>query len=369
MVLVGGGHAHMTILKKLATFVKCGHRVTVIGPSPHHYYSGMGPGVLSGIYRPQEVRFHVKKMVEDRGGSFVLGSVARVDPESRRLFLRSGDEIRYDATSFNVGSHVPVEPLTEEKNVLTVKPIENLLKARQMILNFISSGQPKFVVVGGGPSGLEITGNIWRLVRDQGAEAQISLLAGPRLLSRFPEKVRRLAMDSLAARGIEVLEGIHVSRIEGGCAILADGREYQYDLALLAWGIKPSELFLQSGLPTGEDGGLLVNQHLQSVSYPEIFGGGDCISFQGHPLDKVGVHAVRQNPILYHNLLATLEGGRLQIFKPKDTYLLLFNLGDGKAIYWRKDRVWAGGLAFVFKNYLDKKFMRKFQVSGELREQ
>jgi NADH dehydrogenase FAD-containing subunit len=175
-------------------------------------------------------------------------------------------------------------------------------------------------------------------------------------------------MDSLAARGIEVLEGVHVNRIEGGCAILEDGREYQYDLALLAWGIKPSELFLQSGLPTGEDGGLLVNQHLQSVSYPEIFAGGDCISFQGHPLDKVGVHAVRQNPILYHNLLATLEGGRLQSFKPNDTYLLLFNLGDGKAIYWRKDRVWTGGLAFVFKNYLDKKFMRKFQVSGEFRE-
>ena len=104
------------------------------------------------------------------------------------------------------------------------------------------------------------------------------------------------------------------------------------------------------------------------MSYPEIFGGGDCISFQSHPLDRVGVHAVRQNPILYRNLLATLEGGRLQSFNPIDTYLLLFNLGDGRAIYWRKDRAWAGGLAFVFKNYLDKKFMRKFQVSGELRE-
>jgi NADH dehydrogenase FAD-containing subunit len=85
-------------------------------------------------------------------------------------------------------------------------------------------------------------------------------------------------------------------------------------------------------------------------------------------LDKVGVHAVRQNPILFHNLLATLENGKLQSFHPNDTYLLLFNLGDGRAIYWRNHRVWAGRLAFVFKNYLDKKFMRKFQVSGELRE-
>jgi NADH dehydrogenase FAD-containing subunit len=308
-------------------------------------------------------------MVEDRGGSFVLGSVVRVDPRNRTLSLSSGDEIRYDATSFNVGSHVPLDPLTGEENVLTVKPIENLLKARQMILALIRSGKPKLVVVGGGPSGLEITGNIWRLVHDQGLAAQISLLAGPKLLSRFPEKVRRLAMDSLTARGIEVLEGVHVNRFERGCVLLEDGREYQYDLALLAWGINPSELFLQSGLPTGEDGGLLVNEHLQSVGYAEIFGGGDCISYQGHPLDRVGVHAVRQNPILYHNLLVTLGGGKLQSFTPNDTYLLLFNLGDGRAIYWRSDRVWAGKLAFVFKNYLDKKFMRKFQVSGELREQ
>jgi NADH dehydrogenase FAD-containing subunit len=369
LVLVGGGHAHMTILKQLDTFVKNGYRVTVIGPSPYHYYSGMGPGVLSGIYRPQEVRFHVKKMVEDRGGSFVLGSVVRVDPENRRLSLSSGEEIPYDASSFNVGSHVPLDPLPEAENVFTVKPIENLLKAQKMILDFIRSGKPKLVVVGGGPSGLEITGNIWRLVQNHGSEAQISLLAGSKLLSNFPEKVRRLAMESLAARGLEVVEGVHVSQIESGGAVLEDGREYRYDLALLAWGIKPSELFLQSGLPTGEDGGLLVNEHLQSVNYPELFGGGDCINFQGHPLDKVGVHAVRQNPILYHNLLATLGGGKLQSFKPNDTYLLLFNLGDGKAIYWRKDRVWAGGLAFVFKNYLDKKFMRKFQVSGELSEQ
>ena len=358
----------MTVLKKLDTFVRRGHRVTVIGPSKHHYYSGMGPGVLSGTYRPQEVRFHIKKMVEDRGGSFLLGSVRRVDPDSRTLFLKSGDEIRYDATSFNVGSFVPVDPPTEEENLLTVKPIENLLKARQMILHFITSGKPKLVVIGGGPSGLEMAGNVWKLVRDQGAEAQISLLAGAKLLSSFPEKARRLAMDSLIARGIEVVEGVHVSRVELGSALLEDGREYPYDLALLAWGIKPSQILLESGLPTGDNGGLLVNEHLQSVSYPAIFGGGDCISFKAHPLDRVGVHAVRQNPILYHNLLATLDGGKLKRFTPNDTYLLLFNLGDGRAIYWRKDRVWAGRLAFVFKNYLDKKFMRKFQVSGELRE-
>jgi NADH dehydrogenase FAD-containing subunit len=368
LVVVGGGHAHMTVLKNLDTFVRQGHRVTLIGPSRHHYYSGMGPGVLSGIYKPQEIRFRVKKMAEDRGGSFVLGSVVRIDAERRLLLLSSGDEVNYDAVSFNVGSHVPWDSPNVLENVLTVKPIENLLKARQMILDLISKGKPKILVVGGGPSGVEITGNIWRLLHDRGSTGQITLLAGEKLLSRFPQKARHLAIESLVAREIEVVEGTIVSRFDQGCAHLEDGRDYPYDLALLAWGIRPSDLFSRSGLPVGKDGGLLVNEYLQSVEHTEIFGGGDCISFQRHPLDRVGVHAVRQNPVLYHNLYAALEGGKLQSFKPNDVYLLLFNLGDGKAIYSRNSQVWSGRLLFAFKNFLDKKFMRKFQVSGELDE-
>jgi NADH dehydrogenase FAD-containing subunit len=358
----------MTVLKNLDNYVRQGHRVTLIGPSQHHYYSGMGPGVLSGIYKPQEVRFNVKKMAEDRGGSFVLGSVVRIDAESRNLFLSTGEEVKYDAVSFNVGSHVPADSLNVMENVFTVKPIENLLRARQIILNLASKTKPKIIVVGGGASGVEITGNIWRLLHDRGLTGQITLLAREKLLSRFPEKARHLAIESLVGREIEVLEGTSVSSFDQGLAHLEDGRQYPYELALLAWGIRPPDLFRRSGLPTGEDGGLLVNEYLQSVGHTEIFGGGDCISFQGHPLDRVGVHAVRQNPILYHNLHAALEGGKLQSFKPNDVYLLLFNLGNGKAIYWRNTQVWSGRLLFAFKNYLDKKFMRKFQVSGELDE-
>jgi NADH dehydrogenase FAD-containing subunit len=52
LVLVGGGHAHLTVLLHLSDYVQGGHRVTLVGPSPYHYYSGMGPGMLSGIYPP-----------------------------------------------------------------------------------------------------------------------------------------------------------------------------------------------------------------------------------------------------------------------------------------------------------------------------
>ena len=164
---------------------------------------------------------------------------------------------------------------------------------------------------------------------------------------------------------IEVVEGAQVSRFADGEAVLADGRRLPYDIVFAALGVKPSQIFRESGLPIGNDGGLLVNEHLQSVAHPEIFGGGDCISLQGSHLDKVGVYAVRQNEILHHNLLSAFSGESMEKFTPQKTYLLIFNLGNDTGIFVRRSWVWSGRLAFLFKDYLDRSFMRKFQVSGE----
>ncbi len=366
MVFVGGGHAHLTSLVNIGDYVKLGHRVSLISPVTHHYYSGMGPGLLSGIYRPEEVRFYIKKLAEDRGASFVKGYVARINAGKRLLVLKSGEEVPYDIVSFNTGSGVPLDEVDDDKNsVFPVKPIVNLLKARKKILNKIRGDITRLLVVGGGPAGVELSGNLWRLVHDNGGQAGITLVAGGSLLSSFPGRARSLAMASLHERGIEIVEGAQVSRFADGEAVLADGRRLPYDIVFAALGVKPSQIFRESGLPTGDDGGLLVNEHLQSVAHPEIFGGGDCISLQGSHLDKVGVYAVRQNEILHHNLLSACSGEFMETFMPQRTYLLIFNLGDGTGIFVRRSWVWSGRLAFLFKDYLDRSFMRRFQVSGE----
>jgi NADH dehydrogenase FAD-containing subunit len=106
----------------------------------------------------------------------------------------------------------------------------------------------------------------------------------------------------------------------------------------------------------------LVNSYLQSIAHPEMFGGGDCIHFQDQPLDKVGVYAVRQNPVLCNNLMSALEGKPLQGFEPGGDYLLIFNMGDGKGVLRKKWLTFDGRLALTIKNYIDRKFMRKFQA-------
>jgi NADH dehydrogenase FAD-containing subunit len=118
---------------------------------------------------------------------------------------------------------------------------------------------------------------------------------------------------------------------------------------------------LDSGLPVGPDRGLLVNRYLQSVAHPQIFGGGDCICFEPRPLARVGVYAVRQNPVLLENLRRALADEALLPFVPQKNYLLAFNMGDGTAIVRWKFIVFNGRPGFALKDYLDRRFMKMFQ--------
>ncbi|MEW6671789.1 MAG: FAD-dependent oxidoreductase [Thermodesulfobacteriota bacterium] len=362
LVLIGGGHAHMLTLANVGKFTDRGHNVTVVGPSPYHYYSGMGPGMLGGTYSPDDIRFATRHVVEKQGGRFILGEADRVDAGVRTVRLKSGETITYDVLSFNAGSHVPKTNVSgNPPNIFTVKPIEKLLEARQQLLSLLSRKPISIAIVGGGPSAIEIAGNIWRLSKEAAHPASITIFAGKQLMSRFPDNLRRKVADSLRGRGIDIVESGYAREITSEKITLDSGRSYRSDMIFIALGVKPSPIFKDSGLPTGPDGGLLVNRYLQSPQHPALFGGGDCIFFKDRPLNKVGVYAVRQNPVLFHNLMAALEGSKLMPFDPGGDYLLIFNMGDGTGILKKKWLMFGGGLAFFLKDRIDRKFMRKFQ--------
>jgi NADH dehydrogenase FAD-containing subunit len=362
LVLVGGGHAHMVTLKNIHTFIEKGHKVTVIQPSRFHYYSGMGPGMLSKIYTADDIRFDTEHVVNKQGGDFILDKVVKIDAVSKAVYLAEGDPLDYDVLSFNAGSYVPWNQVQgEHTDIFSVKPIETLLQAQKRILELVSQRKITIGIVGGGPSSLEIAGNTWRLAKDAGQYMpEINIFAGSKLMSRFPQKIRSLAYKSLRNRGINIIEQDYSKEIQSGKIILESGTVHEADIIFLAVGVKPSTIIKESGLQIGPDGGLLVNKFLQCTEYPEIFGGGDCIYFQDQPLDKVGVYAVRENPVIYHNLMATLEGEELHPFDPGGSYLLIFNLGDGKGILGKNSLVFDGLPAFWIKDYIDRKFMREF---------
>ena len=365
LILVGAGHAHLSTFLNLHNFVRRGHEALVISPHPHYTYSGMGPGGLLGIYAPEQGRIHIQRLVELRGARFVSGAVEGIDPDIGRLFLQDGSKFDYDVVSFNIGSRVPVDSFSRlEGPWITAKPIDNFPEARQQLLDLLGSNHsPRLLVIGGGPAGVEISGNLARLLRDRDSGGAVSLVSGGRLLKIFPPRVRKLAAASLRKRGVEILEGNRVEALESGSAVLDDGRRLAADYTVIASGVQLSDLFRSSGLPVGPAGGLAVNSHLQCVDRPEIFGGGDCIDYLERPLTKIGVVAYRQNPILRANLRAALDGEQLLRFAPRTVYTLMFNLGDGTALYIRGGFSWVGRPVFFLKNRIDRRFMERHQAA------
>lgn len=364
LVLIGGGHAHMVTLAMLHTFVEKGHRVTLIGPSDYHYYSGMGPGMLGKTYRPAEIRFSTKHVVEKQGGTFIRDKAVKILVPEQKVMLASGKTVGYDVISFNAGSYVPRFDLPEDApDVYPVKPIEKLMEAQVRILDLSSQKKISIGILGGGPSSAEIAGNIWQLARNAESNMpDIKIFAGNRFMSRSPDNVRSKIQQLLTQRGIEINTDGYVQSVQSGKVTLVTGEILPLDLIFLAIGVEPNPIFRNSALTIGPDGGLRVNEFLQSVDHPEIFGGGDCIYFEKQPLDKVGVYAVRQNPVLYHNLTAALECTPLQSFNPGGDYLLIFNLGSGIGVLQKRWLLMKGRTAFLIKDYIDRKFMNKFQA-------
>lgn len=365
LVLAGGGHAHMLIMANLRLFIKQGHRVTVIGPSAYHYYSGMGPGMLGGTYTAEQIRFATKNTVESGGGKFILDSVVRINPDHKTILLASGREVDYDVLSCNAGSQVNRDLISrDDGDIFTVKPIEKLLDARKRIVELASRRRVKIGIVGGGPSSAEIAGNIRHLAnRKNLLTPEIKVFAGQRFMHNFTPKIQKLVKKSLTGRGIEIMDA-YAKEIKTGEIRTAEGCE-PFDVIFVATGIKPSPIFRESNLETGPEGGLLVNRFLQSPEHPDIFGGGDCIYFKDEPLDKVGVYAVRENPILLNNLMSRLVGRELIPFQPGSSYLLIFNLGEGVGVLHKNWITLKGRLAFIIKDYIDRKFMRRFQTAAE----
>lgn len=368
LVLVGGGHAHMTILDNLALLIKKGIKVTVIGPSFYHYYSGMGPGMLGGTYTPEDIRFATADVVSKQGGVFVKDRVEKIDPEKQEIYTASGHSFPYDVLSFNAGSYVPMDQeLAGQDNIYSVKPIERLMEAADKLARLFSKDKIHVSIVGGGPSSAEVAGNVWQLAKKtKGKMPDIEVFAGKRFMGQFEDKVSERIRKHLTRRGIKINETGYVKDVTPASIRLESGNTISTDFVFMALGVKPSTIFEASGLPVGPDKGLLVNKYLQSVEYPMIFGGGDCIYFKDQPLDKVGVYAVRQNPVLLDNIIAVFEKKPLKVFDPGPDYLMIFNLGGGIGVLKKWWLVFGGRLAFIIKNYIDKKFMKKFQAIEKL---
>ena len=359
LIFAGGGHSHIHSLSNLDKFLDAGCDVTVVNKSQYHYYSGMGPGLLSGYYNVEDARFNIKEIVESSICRFIEAEVVKIIPGQKKIILSDNSELYYDVISFNTGSEIISLPVSGDvKNLYPVKPIENISLIRDKVAGF--NKKMDIAVIGGGAAGVEIAANLNEFVRKKRAEAEISLISREHLLQGYNEPFYRKTLNNLEHNGIHIYEYRNVEMVDSDNIIFSSGEKLNYDLAVNASGVKPSMIFSVSGMKTDEDGGLRVNKYLQSMDYPEIFAGGDCISFEP-VLNKAGVYAVREGMLLYRNLLSHIKEMELEEFKPQESYLSILNIGFNKGIMLWKGKVFSGALPFYFKYYLDSKFMKKYK--------
>ena len=354
IALAGGGHANLYTLLRTGELTRRGFDVVLIDPSEHLYYSGMATGVLSGAYGPGENRIATRRLVERGGGRFVRGSVARVLHRDRLLLLVDGRTIRYDAVSFCLGSET-----RGAGGTVPVKPVSNLEGVRGQLLAS-SSGEPlRVVIVGGGAAGGEVAANLAAQAREAGSGAKITLVeAGSDLLPNSPKAARRILTEHLRHLGVGVILG-QEARLDDG-AVLTDGMSLRADLILAATGVAPPDVFTRSGLATGDDGAMWVDHHLRSPNETRIFGGGDAVAFRGGRLPQFGVYAVRQGPVLYHNLQAVLRGEPLSPYRPQGRYLYILDLGDGTGLAIYGSLTNRSRPALRLKRRIDRRFMQQY---------
>jgi NADH dehydrogenase FAD-containing subunit len=250
-------------------------------------------------------------------------------------------------------------------DAVSVKPISNLWELRRELERRFRERTDRAVHVaigGGGATGVELAANIASLAELRGGRVEITVyVRGNKPLRPLPDAARHSLLRHLAARGVNIRLNASIERLGEGKLFLADGSEAPYDLFLNATGLYPPEILRSISLPLSENGGLAIDKFLRSTGAPLVFGGGDCVALEGHALPKIGVFAIRQAPVIFHNLLATLSGGALQSFEPQKRFLAIMTLGTGRGLAIRGSLWWQGRAAFWLKDWIDRRFLSKYQ--------
>jgi selenide,water dikinase len=364
LVLVGGGHAHVHVLRALAMRPEPGLRVTVVSPASHAVYSGMVPGVLAGRYEAADARIDVRALAARARATFLADRVVRIDAGGRRVELAERPGLAWDLLSLDVGSR-PADGgrVAADAPALMVKPIEVAAAGIQEALARPPGPDGRrAVVVGAGAGGTEIALALSaRLRREGGGRVTVCDRAAEPARDRG-ERASRLVRRAFDRHGIEFVGGVEVVHVGRDGVRLAGGRRLAADLVVWATGAAGPPFLAGSGLPVDERGFLRVGDDLRLEGHPAVFAAGDCATLVSHPgLAKAGVYAVRQGPVLARNLRAAARGEtRLEPWRPQRRFLSLLNTGDGRAILSWGTLATHGRLAWRLKDWIDRRFVRTY---------
>ncbi len=367
LVLVGGGHAHVQVLRRFAMRPPPGVHLTLVVDRAEAVYSGMLPGFVAGEYACAELEIDVVPLARRARARVVLAPALRVDPAQARIEVEGRPPLAYDLASLDVGSSVRgLELPGVLDHALSTRPIRDFVdRLEGRLARAGQEGRPlRLAVVGAGAAGLELAFTLHARLSAAGRPARIAVWSdSAQVLPGHSRRMAARARREVARRGIELGCGAGVVEVQKDALRLADGRREPCDLAIWATGAAPPRLLADSPLPRDARGFVRVRPTLQVLGFDELFAVGDCAALEQTPwVPKAGVYAVRQGPVLEHNLRAWLDAAALRRYRPQRDFLALLNLGGREALGARSGLVLAGPALWRLKDWIDRRFVRRFQV-------
>jgi selenide,water dikinase len=367
LVLVGGGHAHVQVIRALAERPEPGMAITLVTDRLLTPYSGMLPGHIAGLYTHAEMHIDLGRLAKVCGVSLVGSAAATIDRARRVVTTVDGSSVPYDTLSLNVGITPDLSGIDgAERHSIPVKPISSFLARLDTFLEAAArpDGPRRIALVGGGAAGFELALAFKaRLDRfdPKGRPFWIGVAAKSGLVATLNTGVRIRARSALERHGVTVLDDFRVVEINAEGLRAKDGRSIAADAVLVSTAARAPFWLADAGIPTDRNGFVLTTQSMTCLDDDTVFAVGDCATVAEDPMPKAGVFAVRQGEALTQNLRRRARGKALAPHRPDKDYLTILMTGDGSAIAGRGEWLAVEGRwVWRWKDWIDRRFMRRF---------
>ncbi|WP_194270861.1 NAD(P)/FAD-dependent oxidoreductase [Fictibacillus phosphorivorans] len=351
LLLIGSGHAHLSILRSLLHENVSELEVTLITSSKFQYFSGVFSGFTEGLYKEDEIRIDLASLCDSTSVKFIEDTIISFDPIQKVLLGFSGGIYSFDVISFDMEPWTSSELMGTPESNPKHHVIEEIKKVR-------TSDAP--VIIGDCLAAVELALSISTWRKKHNMSKPVSFISSNSLLHSYgvnaTNKIRMIAHD----HNLVFYENERVKEVNNNYVLTDKGTEIKYSILLPITGAKASSLFKQALLPVDPSGFLLVDDTLQSDEYPYVFGAGNCVTISEYPdLEKSDFHATRQGPILWRNIKRFISGRPLARYTPRSNFFSILSTGEQQGLMIYKNRTFHGKWVWNLKHYIDQKYVKK----------
>jgi NADH:ubiquinone reductase (H+-translocating) len=356
VVIIGGGFGGLDAARTLA---EAPVRVTLLDRHNHHVFQPLLYQVATAALSPGDIASPIRWVLRHQQNATVfLANVRDIDVAGRRVLLDDGHELAYDFLIVATGAtHSYFGRGEWAERAPGLKTLDDALEIRRRVLLAFEAAEREsdpavqqrlltFVIVGGGPTGVELAGALAEIARQslrqdfrniKPESARILLLEGaPHLLGAFPESLREAARESLRRLGVEVRTDSVVTDVtENGVACRSGAIEERLEARTVLWaaGVAASPIAKGLGVPLDRAGRVAAEPTLAVPGHPDIFVAGDicAVSQDGHPLPGVAQVAKQEGAHAARNIVRTIRGQPLEPFRYRN-YGNMATIGRGAAV-------------------------------------